>query len=86
MSLREIFSSISSFFERLWIGLLDGNLTDLLTGIVGGGVALIGPPFVIYTLLKPNTTGGKRIGAIIMSVLIFCAWMLFINLFIKALL
>ena len=86
MTLREIFSSISSFFERLWIGLLDGNLTDLLIGIVGGSVALIGPPYVIYGLLKAKNTGGKRIGAIIMSVLMFCAWMLFINLFIKALL
>ena len=86
MSLREIFSSISSFFERLWSGLLDANLTDLLIGIVGGSVALIAPPYVIYGLLKAKNTGGKRIGAIIMSVLIFCAWMLFINLFIKTLL
>ena len=85
MTLREIFSSISSFFERLWSGLLDGNLTDLLIGIVGGGVALIGPPYAIYVLLKTKNVGGKRIGAIIMSVIMFCIWMLFINLFIKTL-
>ena len=85
MTLREIFSSISSFFGRLWSRLLDSNLTDLLIDIVGGGVALIGPPFVIYALLKAKHTGGKRIGAIIMSVIMFCIWMFFINLFIKTL-
>ena len=85
MTLREIFSSISSFFEKLWSGLLDANLTDLLIGIVGGGVLLIAPPYVIYALLKAKHTGGKRIGAIIMSVIMFCLWMLFINLFIKTL-
>ena len=85
MTLREIFSSISSFFEKLWNGLLNANLIELLIDIVGGGVALIGPPFVIYGLLKAKHTGGKRIGAIIMSVIMFCLWMLFINLFIKTL-
>ena len=40
MTLREIFSSISSFFEKSWNGLLDGNLTmsDLRTeGMAQGG-------------------------------------------------
>ena len=88
MTLREIFSSISSFFGRLWSRLLDSNLTDLfydLLALLGGGVMLIGPPFVIYVLLKAKNTGGKRIGAIIMSVIMFCIWMVFINLSIKTL-
>ena len=88
MTLREIFSSISSFFGRLWSRLLDSNLTDLfydLLALLGGGMMLIAPPFVIYALLKAKHTGGKRIGAIIMSVIMFCIWMVFINLSIKTL-
>ena len=54
MTLRDIFSSIGSFFSWLWNKLLDTDIFIML----GFFVMIISPPFLIYSLIKTKKIGG----------------------------
>ena len=72
MTLRDIFSSIGSFFGKLWNGLLDLDIFETL-GLI---LFFIYAPILIYTLAKKGKTS-----SILFACVVFFIYFYFLVIF-----